>query len=192
MILTLLIVAVLASPALAADRTKNTSSDRRAAADQHGTALDINTATLEELEALPGVGKATAKQIAEKRPYARKDDLLTKKVVSRSTYDKIKDQIVARGDAMGRVPDRSGTRTHRERPSSDVDSSSSRSGGADRGTGGVSASPKSGIGKVWVNTSTGVYHHDGDVWYGKTKQGKYMTENEAIRAGYRESKQTTQ
>src|SRR5215472_14822190 len=42
-------------------------------------------------------------------------------------------------------------------------------------------------GKVWVNTETGVYHKGGK-WYGATKQGKFMTENEAIKAGYRASK----
>ena len=42
-------------------------------------------------------------------------------------------------------------------------------------------------GKVWVNTETGVYHKGGQ-WYGATKQGKFMTEQEATRAGYRASK----
>ena len=42
-------------------------------------------------------------------------------------------------------------------------------------------------GKVWVNTDTGVYHKGGR-WYGATKQGKFMTEEEAIRSGYRASK----
>jgi hypothetical protein len=42
-------------------------------------------------------------------------------------------------------------------------------------------------GKVWVNTETGVYHKGGR-WYGATKQGKFMTEDDAIKAGYRASK----
>jgi hypothetical protein len=39
-------------------------------------------------------------------------------------------------------------------------------------------------GKVWVNTESGVYHKSGR-WYGKTKQGKFMTESEAQAAGYK-------
>ncbi len=42
-------------------------------------------------------------------------------------------------------------------------------------------------GKVWVNTATGVYHKGGQ-WYGATKQGKFMTEQEAKQAGYRAAK----
>jgi hypothetical protein len=47
-------------------------------------------------------------------------------------------------------------------------------------------SAKSG-GKVWVNTDSGVYHKSGQ-WYGATKQGKFMTEQDAIRAGYKPAK----
>ncbi len=42
-------------------------------------------------------------------------------------------------------------------------------------------------GKVWVNLETGVYHKGGR-WYGRTKNGRFMTEAEAKKAGYRESK----
>jgi len=42
-------------------------------------------------------------------------------------------------------------------------------------------------GKVWVNTETGVYHKGGQ-WYGATKQGKFMTEQEASKAGFRPAK----
>jgi len=43
-------------------------------------------------------------------------------------------------------------------------------------------------GKVWVNIDTGVYHKSGR-WYGATRKGKFMTEDEAKHAGYRASKQ---
>jgi len=54
----------------------------------------------------------------------------------------------------------------------------------------ATAAPGGGNGKVWVNTKSGVFHREGDRWYGKTKQGKYMTEDEALKAGYRAEKGT--
>ena len=41
---------------------------------------------------------------------------------------------------------------------------------------------------VWVNTSTELYHREGE-FYGKTKQGKFMTEADAQKAGYRAAKE---
>src|SRR5208283_6201585 len=45
--------------------------------------------------------------------------------------------------------------------------------------------PAKNSGMVWVNTDSGIYHKPGSRFYGKTKQGKYMTEADAIKAGYR-------
>jgi hypothetical protein len=39
--------------------------------------------------------------------------------------------------------------------------------------------------QVWVNTATGIYHYPGTRWYGKTNQGKFMSEKDAIAQGYR-------
>jgi len=45
--------------------------------------------------------------------------------------------------------------------------------------------PGGGHGLVWVNTESKVFHREGSRYYGKTKQGKYMTEEEAVKEGYR-------
>lgn len=58
--------------------------------------IDINRAKAEELMTLKGIGEARANAIIRGRPYARKDDLVRKKIVPQSIYDDIKDKIVAK------------------------------------------------------------------------------------------------
>jgi len=58
--------------------------------------IDLNTATKEQLMTLTGVGEATAQQIIKNRPYAKKDQLKSKKILTDQGYDKIKDRIIAK------------------------------------------------------------------------------------------------
>jgi len=58
--------------------------------------VDINSASKEELDALPGIGDTLAQKIIDGRPYRSNRELLTRKIVSKSEYEKIRDQIVAR------------------------------------------------------------------------------------------------
>ncbi len=58
--------------------------------------VDINSASKDELDKLPGIGDAYAKKIIDNRPYKRKDELVQKNVIPKATYDKIADKVIAK------------------------------------------------------------------------------------------------
>lgn len=115
--------------------------------DSAASLVDLNSASEESLDGLPGIGPAYAKKIIDGRPYASVDDL-SKVRIPASTLEKIR-PLVTVGEAPAAAPEK---------------------------------------GMVWVNLESKVYHKEGSRWYGKTKSGKYMTEEEAIKEGYRAAK----
>ena len=58
--------------------------------------LDINSASKNDLDALPGIGPARADAIIKNRPYNGKDDLVNRKIIPQNVYNGIKDRIIAR------------------------------------------------------------------------------------------------
>jgi DNA uptake protein ComE-like DNA-binding protein len=71
--------------------TKKPTAAATAATDK----IDINTATADQLKAVPGIGDAYAKRIIDGRPYTAKNQLATRGILPQGVYDKIKDQIIA-------------------------------------------------------------------------------------------------
>lgn len=87
--------AVVPSTAANAQASKKAQTSTMSAMSSSTTQLDLNTATEDQLEALPGIGDAYAKRIIAGRPYAVKNQLVSKGILPQKVYDKIKTQVTA-------------------------------------------------------------------------------------------------
>ena len=180
---------------------KTASSSRSSSSKTSSGKIDVNSASEAELEELPGVGPATAQKIIAGRPYASVSEL-EKAGVSAKTLAEIRPMVTAKKPASSAAsaPGAASSRSSASASTSSGSTSSSSKSAAAKAS--ASAKPAANdegeevaartpprAGLVWVNTDSKVYHVEGDRWYGKTKKGEWMTEAEAIKAGYRPVKE---
>lgn len=176
---TLLLIGALAftAPAQTPKAEKKSASTKKVAP---ASPIDLNTATQAELESIPGVGTPTAKKIIAGRPYSSPADL-SKAGISPKTVQEISPMVKASGSA---APPRA-LPPVTARPVPAPTAPTKTVAAPPSGPGQQPPSP----GMVWVNLETKVFHRNGDRWYGKTKKGKFMTEQDAQAAGFRASKE---
>jgi hypothetical protein len=207
-----LLIGGAASTARAAQSSSKSSSSSSPATKAASTAakVDVNTATEKDLDALPGVGAATAKKIIAGRPYSSVDGL-SKAGISAATIKKITPLVTVGGStaAAASAPAQPAAASKPKSTKASSSSSAAATSASQPAPAAPAAQPAPtpakasassapsassasagtpGPGQVWVNLDSGVYHYPNTRYYGKTKSGKYMSEADAMKAGYHAAK----
>ncbi|RPI17808.1 MAG: helix-hairpin-helix domain-containing protein [Acidobacteriales bacterium] len=78
------------------DVKKGAAMAQQAVTQKAGDLIDINTATADQLKAIPGIGDAYSARIIKGRPYRAKNELVQKDILPKGVYEKIKDLIIAK------------------------------------------------------------------------------------------------
>ncbi len=167
----LALVLTLALPFVADDAVA-----AKAAQAKPSAPVNLNTASQSDLEALPGVGPATAKRLLRDGP-THQSRTSPKRGFPKNTIDKIASMVTVGAAPGAQAPKPAPAAT--AAPASTPARATSTSATAQQ-------PPVKGM--VWVNLESKVFHREGDRFYGNTKKGKFMTEADAVKAGYREAK----
>jgi DNA uptake protein ComE-like DNA-binding protein len=183
----LALVMALALPAFAGQTTA-AKAPKAAPAQAPAAIVNLNTASESDLINLPGVGPATAKKIIAGRPYASVADL-AKAGVPKNTIAKITSMVtVGTGSSTASTSSAPAAKAAPKPAPTATTPAPAASTSAKAPAASTTAQQPPVKGMVWVNLSTKVFHREGDRYYGNTKNGKFMTEVDAVKAGYREAK----
>ena len=180
-----LLVCIVPSHSLAAQKKGSRSAKAGSEAPASQGKVDLNSGTEKDLDALPGIGPASAKKIIAGRPYSSVADL-SKTGIPAKTIEKITPLVTVR-PGVG-ATNQNANATPRPSPPSTTQPPPAAPRTPPAATNSSPAQPPNSAGMVWVNLDSGVYHYPRSRYYGKTKNGKYMPETEALNGGYHAAK----